>query len=141
MTASLVVDASFTLKLILPGLQQERSRQLVRRWEEARYTLCAPTLWLYEITSALGKAVHFNMLASEEGRKALQLAQQLDLRLIQPDDNQTQLAFDWTLRLNRAAADDSFYLSLAETLAAEFWTADKRLYNAVNTPWVHYVGD
>lgn len=140
MNSSLVVDASFTFKLILPGPYQNRIRALVTQWEEAQYTLYTPTLWLYEITSALCKAVHFNVLTPVEGRKALQFAQKLDLQLIHPDDNQTQLAFAWTLRLNRAAAYDSFYLSLAETLAAEFWTADKRLYNAANTPWVHYIG-
>jgi predicted nucleic acid-binding protein len=50
---------------------------------------------------------------------------------------QVELAYDWTLRLKRAAACDSFYLALAETLHCELWTADQRLANAADVPWVH----
>jgi hypothetical protein len=34
------------------------------------------------------------------------------------------------------AAYDSFYLGLAERLGCELWTADRRLRNAVDLPWV-----
>ena len=46
------------------------------------------------------------------------------------------LAYDWTLRLRRAAAYDSFYLALAETLGVDLWTTDRRLRTAVDLPWV-----
>ena len=49
-------------------------------------------------------------------------------------------AFAWTRRLNRAAAYDSFYLALAEGLQCDLWTADRRLFNAVDLPWVHLAG-
>ena len=71
----------------------------------------------------------------------LKLAQGLDLQLIHPDDTLVELAYDWTRRLNRTAAYDSFYLALTESLSAEFWTADKRLANVVNAPWVHHIAD
>jgi predicted nucleic acid-binding protein len=41
------------------------------------------------------------------------------------------------MQLKRAAAYDSFYLALAETLRSELWTADKRLVNAAGVSWVH----
>ena len=141
MTTSLIIDASFAYRLILPGPHQIRCQTLMQQWTQAGHNLQAPTLWFYEITSALVKTVHFGALTLTEGQKALQLAQKLNILLIQPDANQTQQAFDWSLRLNRAAAYDSFYLALAETLSAEFWTADRRLYHAVNLPWIHYIGD
>ena len=141
MPTSLVVDASFTVKLILPNPEQVRCRELMAEWMQNGITLYAPTLWLYEVTSALAKAVHFDILAETEGRQALQLAQALDVQLIQPDNTLVELAYDWTQRLQRAAAYDSFYLALSESLSAEFWTADKRLVNAVNLPWLHYIGD
>jgi len=140
MTKSLVVDASFAFKLILPGPQQLPFRNLLTQWKRDGYALCAPDLWVYEITSALCKAVRFGELVPTEGQRALMLAQRLGIRLIPPDDAQARLAFDWTVRLNRAAAYDSFYLALAETLQCELWTADRRLYNAVNLPWVQWVG-
>ena len=141
MSISLVIDASFTVKLILPNAQQTRCRELMAEWMQNGTDLYAPTLWLYEVTSAVTKAVHFDILTEIEGRQALQLAQALDLQLIQPDNTLVELAYDWTQRLNRAASYDSFYLALTESLSAEFWTADQRFVNAVNLPWVHYIAD
>jgi predicted nucleic acid-binding protein len=138
MTKSLLVDASFAFKLILPGPNQSRLRAQISEWIQAGHTLYAPTLWLYEITSALAKAVHFGSLTPAEAKRALKLAFELSLILVQPDESQAGLALDWTLRLKRAAAYDSFYLALAETLVAEFWTADKRLGNALPVSWVRY---
>jgi len=94
-------------------------------------------LWLYEITSALCKAVHFGQITRDEGQQALTLAQKLGVQLFPPDDAQTRLAFDWTRRLRRAAAYDSFYLALAKALRGEMWTADKRLVNAAGVSWIH----
>jgi predicted nucleic acid-binding protein len=141
MTKSLVVDASFAFKLILPGPRQAHFRELMTRWKQDSYEVYAPTLWAYEMTSALCKVVHFGQLRPDEGTRALALAQGLDVRLIPPDDTQARLAFDWTMRLNRAAAYDSFYLALAETLGCELWTTDRHLYNAVAQPWVRLVSD
>ena len=59
--------------------------------------------------------------------------------MIPPDALLAQAAFEWTLRLNRAAAYDRFYLALAETLGCELWTADTRLRNAADLPWVRGV--
>ncbi len=140
MSTLLVVDASFTIKLILPNPEQSRCRVLMAEWVQSRVNLYAPTLWLYEVTSALTKAVHFDILTETEGRQALKLAQAVDLQLIHPD-TLVELAYDWTRRLNRAAAYDSFYLALTESLSAELWTADKRLANVVSMPWVHYITD
>jgi predicted nucleic acid-binding protein len=141
MTKSLVVDASFAFKLILPGARQASSQGLVTEWKRAGYRLCAPTLWIYEITSALCKAVHFAALTPDQGQRALMLALKLDVQPVPPDDVQARLAFDWTVCLKRAVAYDSFYLALAETMECELWTADKRLCNAVDQPWVRWAGE
>ncbi len=138
MSKSVVLDASFAFKLIVPGPQQKRLRELMAQWQQDGYVLYAPTLWRYEITSALCKMVHFKELTPAEGQRMMSLVHKLGVQLIPPDDTQAQAAFDWTLRLNRAAAYDSFYLALAQILGGELWTADKRLHNAVDLPWVHY---
>ena len=141
MAKSLVVDASFAFNLVLPGPRQARFQTLMTDWKNDGYELCAPTLWVYEITSALGKVIHFGQITPEEGQRALVLAERLGVQLIPPNDVQARLALDWTVRLNRAAAYDSFYLALAETLQCEMWTADKRLYNTVELSWMHWAGD
>lgn len=140
MTECVVIDASFALNLILPGTRQAHFQTLIEQWEKDGMVLCAPALWLYEITSALSKAVHFGDLTPDEGKRVLALVQKLDIQLRPPDGVQADLAFDWTMRLHRGAAYDSFYLALAEMLECELWTADKRLHNAAAAPWVHWAG-
>jgi len=137
MPSTLVVDAGLALKLVLPGPEQTRLQALVDKWRRDGAALVAPDLWLYEVTSALAKAVHFEVLTDEEGRRALGLLHRLDVRLVPPDATLAALAYDWTRRLRRAAAYDSFYLALAETLGVDLWTTDMRLRTAVDLPWVH----
>ena len=137
MPKSLVVDASFAVRLILPDPRRSAFRVLLERWLQEGYELLAPDLWLYEMTTALCKAAHFGLVTVEDAESSLALVSELAVQLVAPDAEQARLAFAWTQRLNRAAAYDSFYLALAESLGCELWTADRRLHTAVSLPWVH----
>jgi len=136
MTNYLVIDASFTVNLIVPNAHQAKLQQLVTDWQKKGKLLCAPTLWGYEITSSFTKMVRYGHLTDSEGQAGRDLAYKLGIQLMPPDEALAKKAYEWTTRLNRAAAYDSFYLALAEMLGCELWTMDKRLYNAVNQPWV-----
>lgn len=140
MPTSLVVDASFTVRTILPGPRRDSFRSQMELWLEGGCVLHAPTLWVYETTTALSKAVFLGLLTVDDAEQSLSLLQDLAVELVPPDAVQCRHAFAWTRRLNRAAAYDSFYLAVAESLGCELWTADQRLYNAVNLPWVHLPG-
>ncbi|HVC33638.1 MAG TPA: type II toxin-antitoxin system VapC family toxin [Chloroflexota bacterium] len=83
--------------------------------------------------------MHFEQLTRSQGQQALAEIAAMGVDLIAPDGAQTRHAFDWTIRLKRAPAYDSYYLALAETLGCDLWTADRRLVNAVNLPWVRMV--
>ena len=100
----------------------------------------APSLWVYELTSALGKTVHFGQVTAEEGERALGLAQRSGVRLAAPDDGLVRRALAWTLRLERGAACDGFRSALAEELGCDLWAADWRLARAVDVAWVRLVG-
>ena len=141
MPRSLVVDASFTLRMILPGPRRDAFRSQMELWLQEEYTLHAPTLWVYEMTSALCKGAYFDLLTAEEAERSLSVLQELAIELVPPDAQglQNRRAFAWTRRLNRAAAYDSFYLALAEAMHCDLWTADRRLCNAVDLPWVRFV--
>ena len=140
MPEPLVVDASLVFRLLLPGSHQAEVQSLVARWLADGYEMHAPSLWAYELTSALCKTVHFGQVTAEEGARTLALALRLGVRLVVPDDGLVRRAFAWTLRLERAAAYDSFYLALAEELGCDLWTADRRLARAVGLPWVRAAG-
>jgi len=109
----------------------------MERWLQEGYELLAPDLWLYEMTTALCKAAYFGLVTAEEAENSLSLVSELAIQLVAADAEQARLAFAWTRRLNRAAAYDSFYLALAESLGSELWTVDRRLHTAVGLPWVN----
>lgn len=137
----IVLDASLVLKAILPNPDYATCQAALADLQD--FTLAAPALWAYEITSALTKAAYFGQLTDEEARTALHLALSLGVEYIFPDETLCASAYDWTRRLQRAAAYDSFYLATAETLEANFWTADIRLAHSLESEgldWVHWVG-
>jgi predicted nucleic acid-binding protein len=137
MPRSLVIDASLALRLILPDPRRAALRARMERWLQEGYEWVAPDLWLYEMTMALCKGAFFGLITAEEAETSLTLVTALPVQLVAADAEQARLAFAWTRRLNRAAAYDSFYLALAESLNCELWTAARRLHNAVGLPWVH----
>ena len=143
MLRSLVVDSSFVIRSVVPGPLRERVKVLLAGWQARGDTIQVPALWYYEITSALSKGVHFKEFTRVQAEEMLALITEFDFAVIVPDTTQIQRAFDWTIRLQRAAAYDSFYLALAETTSDGLWTADERLYNVTKSlvPWVHWAGD
>ncbi len=136
MDSTVVIDACVAISALMPGPRQATCRQHLRRCAEDGRQLFAPTLWAYETTSTLNKLHHFGDLTGSEARRALAQLDSFDIRLIAPDGELRQRAFDWSLKLERASAYDSFYLALAQTLDCELWTTDKRLRRAVAESWV-----
>jgi predicted nucleic acid-binding protein len=137
-----IVDASLVIKAILPNPEMPQCRLVLERLKDTQ--LVAPALWIYEITSALTKAVHFEQLTEPEGREVLHQALTLGVQIVLPDEVQSRLAYDWTNQLQRTSAYDSFYLITAEALNADFWTADHRLERSLGDhkpTWLHWAGE
>lgn len=139
MTTCLIIDAGIAFKLIAPHPHQQVYIDLITEWKQAGYQLCAPTLWVYEVTSVFTKMARFGQLSMQTSREGVRLAHRLGVQLVAPDEAQAVKAMYWMEKLQRAAAYDSFYLALAETLDCELWTTDKKLVNAVAQPWVKLV--
>jgi predicted nucleic acid-binding protein len=141
MTRDLVViDASVALKAVLPNPLQARCLGLVQTFAEMQPI--APALWAYETTSAIAKAVHFREITEKEARLVLEKLDGLGVRLFVADGEQNEAAFEWTLKLKRASAYDSYYLALAQALECAFWTADRRLFNSLQRThigWLHWI--
>jgi predicted nucleic acid-binding protein len=141
MTSDLVViDASVALKAVLPNPLQARCLVLVQTFVEVQPV--APALWAYETTSVIAKAVYFREITEKEARLTLEKLDGLGVRLFVADSEQNEAAFEWTLKLKRASAYDSYYLALAQALECDFWTADKRLFNSLQEThigWLHWI--
>ena len=137
-----VVDASLVIKAILPNPEITQCQAILDRLQG--HELVAPALWVYEVTSTLTKAVHFGQITAEEGGDALEQALRLGVHLILLDPIEVGTAYAQTLALQRSTAYDSFYLVLAKTLEADFWTADKRLIRSMGDQkpaWLRGIGD
>jgi len=102
----------------------------------------APGLFRFEITAVIRKAVYQGRASTEEGRQALQKALAFTVTIFTPAGLH-ESAWELATRFNRPTAYDAHYLALAEMLGCEFWTADRRLYNAVKEelPWVKWLSD
>lgn len=136
----LVLDASVAIKAILPNPLQKHCLALIKTFAEVQPA--SPALWAHETTSAIAKTVYFKQITEAEGSQALEQLDKLGVQLFAPDLEQNQAAFNWTIRLKRAAAYDSYYLALAQSLDCPLWTADSRLFNALKEErfqWLHWI--
>jgi predicted nucleic acid-binding protein len=84
------------------------------------------------------------MVTVDDAEQILALLEALGVQLIPPDEIYNKRAFNLTMQLKRAAAYDSYYLALAESLKCDLWTADKKLYQAAQNndiTWVRHVSE
>jgi predicted nucleic acid-binding protein len=60
-----------------------------------------------------------------------------------PDDSLSERALSLSGELGLQQCYDSHYLALAEREGAEFWTADKKCWDAVQAklPWAKWLGN
>jgi predicted nucleic acid-binding protein len=139
---TVVVDANL---LIAFGLGDEplhrQASQLLATWQTAKEPLVAPRLFRSEITAVVRKVVYQERLKPEQGR--VMLAQLLAYPVeVHEDIELLKEAYELAVRFNRPRAYDTQYLALAERFQCDFWTADERLFNAVQTslPQVKWLG-
>jgi predicted nucleic acid-binding protein len=136
----IVVDANLIVALFVNLPYSPQCERLFALWRTQDVQLHAPALWPSEVVSALRKMVAVGQMGSDDARLALATLTRLPIRVILPDPDLLDLSLVWAGRLNQSVANDAQYIALADSLPAEFWTADQRLVNALqrlNISWVH----
>ena len=128
--SQICVDASLAIKLVSPEPGRDQVLVLWEGWLKEGAILVAPYLFCYEVTSVLWRKAVRGIWTHEEARAAVEAALDLGVRLMDAPGLSLQ-AFDIAARFRRPAAYDAHYLALAEVLGCNFWTADRKLYNAV----------
>ena len=124
---AIVIDANVALALVLPLPYMGRASALYDRWISLRIPLYVPTLWEYEVTSGVRKAVAQNAVAPADAQESLERVLRMSVTRIAPDRELDVSALGWATRLGQSVAYDAQYVALAERLGAELWTADRRL--------------
>ena len=139
-----VVDASVSVWQVLGSPFADKIDTLWKSWVQEGIKVCAPQLWLNEVTSAIHKVCMKKQVSEKNAREALEAVLSLGIELYDQDIDLCRKAFDWATKLNHLAAYDSFYVALAQRLNAELWTADESLYkrsNQIGVTCVRWIGE
>ena len=143
-SSAVVIDANIAIFQVIEGPVSAKVEKCWSDWIDEDRNICAPRLWLNEITSVLHKIVSLNSIDKDHATEALEKLLGLGVELYTEDADSCRRAFTWASLMNQRQAYDGFYLALAEQLQAEFWTADRRMANTtrnLGVEWVHWVGE
>ena len=137
-----VVDANLLVAQVLPLDYSAPARARLEGWVRTGVDLFAPSLWSYEFISALRKYVAQGQLTSGEAQEICTRLPLLAIQDVPPSPDLHQRALLWAERLGQFVAYDGAYLAAAEHLAAEFWTADRKLIEGLRglkVDWAHHI--
>lgn len=141
MTSDIIcIDASFIVRLLTSQPVATPFLGLWNQWQNLGYRIVAPTLIRYEVSNAFHRSALAGQIPPEEASEALEDALNLNIILYSDAELHCQ-ALNIATQLKLPATYDAHYLALAQQLGCEFWTADKRLFNAVQATlsWVNLV--
>jgi predicted nucleic acid-binding protein len=133
------VDASLVLTLVLPDERSEYVQALWSQWIREQISPFGPPLLYAEVPAVLRQAVFNGRLTFQAGDVAFQDFCDLGIP-ISTKPNLHLLAWELAKTHNRPRAYDTMYLAAAQAEGCDLWTGDRRLVNAVNLPWVKWVG-
>jgi predicted nucleic acid-binding protein len=139
-----VIDASTAITLVIENPLSDQVKTLWQGWVTEGRQVCAPGLWLNEVTSVIHKIAKLTPLDDDGAVRILEAVLALGVEVFPEDAALCRQAFEWATRLDQLAAYDGFYLALGEKLGGTFWSADQRLVNRaqqLGLSWVRSVED
>jgi predicted nucleic acid-binding protein len=137
--ATIVIDANFGVAIVWPLPYSTACRKYLRDWLEQDVLIVVPGLWEYEVCSALRKLWAQNLLTRDLALESLVSLFGLPLKRIMLDASLAREAIEWAERIGQTVAYDAQYLALAERLGADFWTADRKLFERCQKIEVEFV--
>lgn len=121
------VDAGIVVRLVA----DPDDERIMALWDESQgKTLVAPSLIRYEVTNALHQYQRANKMSAEAAAQALEAAFSLPIDIV-AESSLSEAALRLAVKYGLPATSDAHYLALAQKIAAEFWTTDRRLFNAL----------
>jgi predicted nucleic acid-binding protein len=142
MNSAVCVDANVIVRTLVFGQFSEQATALFAQWQQRGVPLLAPALFAFEVTATLRRLVYHKAITPEEGQEAFVRFLRIKVRL---SHRRSIFPLAWQLakQFNRSRAYDTAYLALAQLNQCDFWTADEKLFNAVNgqLPWVKWIGN
>lgn len=139
---AVVVDASLAIKWVLEEPGSQEASKLLDEWKDGEIGLLAPEVFATDIAEALHRRCAMGELSIEEATEVLEALLENGPMLVSDIAGYThvmQLASEFSLPdVNKA-----HYLALAERESCQCWTADTRLWKAVDSelPWLRWLGE
>lgn len=136
-----VLDSGVLVASVYPETLTPQAKGLLKQLQAEQASLHAPILLRYELTAVSRKAVYRGRVTAEEGLIARDALLRYPVTL-HFDDALLTRGYEPAAEHNRPTAYDTQYLALAERLDCPFWTADGRLFNAIQNqfPHIHRLG-
>jgi predicted nucleic acid-binding protein len=135
-----VIDANAALGLFLRLPYSEKIDLQMQTWQNEQVHLVVPTLWEYECLIGFRRAVTLKLISPAEAERMAEELLALKFQRVVPTLELHRAALLWAGRIGQSKVYDAQYLALAENLSADFWTADQRLFHALEglgVNWVH----
>ena len=136
---SVIIDASIAIQAVLPCAGHERAYKLIEDFVERDVIICVPHLWYSEVTTGIRKSAVIGGISHENAMLALHSILNLPVEKADEDSELYIQAYRWAERLGHLAVYDSVYLALAERRNAEFYTADRKLFNRCQQIGIQFV--
>jgi predicted nucleic acid-binding protein len=142
MVPKFVIDASVALKWQFKDEPEtEASIQMLTDFIEGKISIFSPTLFAYEIVSAVYIAVSRKRIKEDEGIEIIRDIIGIGVVLADfsgSEENTFRMANTY-----RRSVYDCAYLALAQKESCNFYTGDKRLFNSMKnkTSFVKWIGD
>lgn len=121
---TLCVDASIVIRLVMfPG---DPILEIWNSWADQGSRLIAPTLLYYEVVNGIYQYRKHNQIDDTLMDNALTTVLTLPINIIGATEIHLRAA-QLAAQIGLPATYDAHYLALAERMAVDLWTADKRL--------------
>jgi predicted nucleic acid-binding protein len=141
-TSYAVLDSGVLLATVQTELYTEHAKVLIGRLAQGEVQMIAPLLLRYELVSVARKWVYRELTTPDKAKTALDTLLRYPVSTV-VDDGLLLRAYELASEYDRPTAYDAQYLAVSEHYQCDFWTADERLFNAVNRkfPRVYWLGN
>ena len=132
MNGSVVIDASLAVKWLVSEVHTKRAFALAHAWARAGIQPVAPYLMPVEVANALYRRALRGDMSVVAATTLLDGLLNAGIELREPRGLHRR-AIELAAQLRQEAAYDAHYLSLADIMGCELWTADERFYHAASS--------
>ena len=141
---TVVVDTSIALKWVLVEPDSPVARALLAEWIDKEMVIFAPKLLAYEVSNSLYRKARKGEMTLDAAKLGLTKILSTGLEFDSSSSSALNVrAMEIAEHFNLPATYDAHYVALAEREKCELWTADTKMWRAVQgkITWVRNLGE